>query len=184
MSSAPPDLSRIICDEIATAVASVPGADREAAIDVITSAKRIFVAGEGRSGLVLRMAAMRLIHLGLAVHVVGDATTPAIGPSDLLIAGSGSGETPVTLLIAEQAKRAGASILAVTATETSRLGVLADTRLTLRTHAKGDRGSGASIQPGGSLFEQSMLVLLDILFLLIAGDTAAVQIEQRHANME
>jgi 6-phospho-3-hexuloisomerase len=178
------DLARTICDEIATAVGSVPEADCQAAIDAIASAGRIFVAGEGRSGLVLRMAAMRLVHLGMTVHVVGDATTPAIGRGDLLIAGSGSGETPVTLLIAEQAKRAGATILAVIATETSRLADLADTRLTLRTPAKGDRGSGASIQPGGSLFEQSMLVLLDTLFLQIAGDTAAAQIEQRHANME
>jgi 6-phospho-3-hexuloisomerase len=184
VSAGTPDLARTICDEIATAVASVPAVDRAAAIDAFTAANRIFVAGEGRSGLVLRMAAMRLVHLGMPVHVVGDATTPAIGPGDLLIAGSGSGETPITVLIAEQATRAGASILAVTTAETSRLAALADTCLILRTPAKGDLATGASIQPGGSLFEQSMLVLFDTLFLLIAGDTAASQIEQRHANME
>jgi 6-phospho-3-hexuloisomerase len=184
LSAGTPDLARTICDEIATAVASVRALDRTAAIDALTSARRVFVAGEGRSGLVLRMAAMRLVHLGMTVHVVGDATTPAIDPGDLLIAGSGSGETPVTLLVAEQARRAGASILAVTATETSRLAALADTRLILRTPAKGNQDTGASIQPGGSLFEQSMLVLFDTLFLQIAGDTAAAQIEQRHANME
>ena len=130
------------------------------------------------------MAAMRLVHLGLTAHVVGDATTPAIEAGDLLIAASGSGETAVTVLIAEQARRTGASILAVSTNASGSLAALADTRLILRTPAKGGRGSGISIQPGGSLFEQSMLVLFDTLFLMIAGDTAAQQIEERHANLE
>ncbi len=76
MSSTAPDLARLICDEIATAVGSIPEAERQRAIEMVTAARRIFVFGEGRSGLVLRMAAMRLVHLGLTAHVVGDATTP------------------------------------------------------------------------------------------------------------
>jgi 6-phospho-3-hexuloisomerase len=184
MSDPSTDLARQICDEIATAVESVPEADRLRAIDQITTARRIFVFGEGRSGLVLRMAAMRLVHLGLTAHVVGDATTPAISADDLLIAASGSGETAVTLLIAEQARRAGAALLAVTANANGSLAASADALLLLRTPSKGDRGAGQSIQPGGSLFEQSMLVLFDTLFLMIAGDTAAQQIAERHANME
>ena len=95
------NLARVICDEIATAVESVTAADRTRAIEAIRGADRIFVFGEGRSGLALRMAAMRLVHLGLNVHVVGDATTPAIVPGDILIVGSGSGETPVTLSLAK-----------------------------------------------------------------------------------
>jgi 6-phospho-3-hexuloisomerase len=178
------DLARQICDEIATAVGSVPDTDRRRAIELVTAARRIFVFGEGRSGLVLRMAAMRLVHLGLTAHVVGDATTPAIGAGDLLIAASGSGETAVTLLIADQAHRAGATLLAVTANVAGSLAASANATLLLRTPAKGDRGTGQSIQPGGSLFEQSMLVLFDTLFLMIAGDTAAQQIEERHANLE
>ena len=54
---------------------------------------RVFVAGAGRSGLVLRMAAMRLMHLGLNVHVVGDTTTVAISSGALLLVASGSGTT-------------------------------------------------------------------------------------------
>lgn len=59
----------------------------------LRAAPRVFVAGAGRSGLALRMAAMRLMHLGLAVHVAGDATTPAISEGDLLLVASGSGTT-------------------------------------------------------------------------------------------
>ena len=184
MNDQTPDLARQICNEIARAAESVPEADRLRAIALISAARHIYVFGEGRSGLVLRMTAMRLVHLGLTAHVVGDATTPAIGAGDLLIAASGSGETAVTLLISEQARRIGATLLAVTANAAGTLAATADAMLLLRTPAKGDRGAGQSIQPGGSLFEQSMLVLFDTLFLMIAGDTAAQQIAERHANLE
>jgi 6-phospho-3-hexuloisomerase len=173
-----------ICAEIASAVQSIGNATIEKALAEIDRAQRIYVFGEGRSGLALRMGAMRLVHLGKTVHIVGDATTPAVASGDLLIVGSGSGTTPVTVLIAGQARNAGARILTITAHSGSSLAELADVVLTLQTPAKGDRGEYGSIQPGGTLFEQSMLVLLDTLFMLMAGDSAADQIAQRHANLE
>ena len=178
------NLIQTICAEIAFAAQSVGATAIDQATSEIERADRIFVFGEGRSGLVLRMGAMRLVHLGKAVHVVGDATTPAVAPGDLLIVGSGSGTTPVTVLITERARTAGSRVLTITANPDSRLAELADLVLVLRTPAKGERDHGASIQPGGTLFEQSMLVLLDTLFLLLAGDSAADQIAQRHANLE
>jgi 6-phospho-3-hexuloisomerase len=75
---------------------------------------RLFVAGAGRSGLVLRMAAMRLMHRGLNVHVAGDTTTPAIGSDDLLLVASGSGTTSGVVESAETAAKAGARIAALT----------------------------------------------------------------------
>ena len=177
-------LSQIICAEIASAVRSIEIHTVDQAIAEIEGAARIFVFGEGRSGLALRMGAMRLVHLGKTVHIVGDATTPAISPGDLLIVGSGSGTTPVTVLIAEQARTAGARLLTITANPTSKLAGMADVVLALRTSSKDGRGGGGSVQAGGSLFEQGMLVLLDTLFLLLAGDSAADHIAQRHANLE
>jgi 6-phospho-3-hexuloisomerase len=177
-------LAQTVCAEIASAVGSIATDAVEQAITEIDGAARIFVFGEGRSGLALRMGAMRLIHLGKNVHVVGDATTPAIAPGDLLIVGSGSGTTPVTVLIAEQARGAGARLLTITANPSATLAGLADVVLALRTPSKDGRGGGGSVQAGGSLFEQGLLVLLDTLFLLIAGDSAADQIAQRHANLE
>ncbi len=38
--------------------------------------RRWFWSGQGRSGLVARMAAMRLMHVGFDAHAVGEATTP------------------------------------------------------------------------------------------------------------
>jgi hypothetical protein len=57
-------------------------------IPFIQNADRIFVVGAGRTGLALKAAAMRLMHLGFTVFVAGETTTPAIRDNDLLIAGS------------------------------------------------------------------------------------------------
>lgn len=37
-----------------------------------------FFTGQGRSGLVAQMAAMRSMHLGYESHMVGEATAPSI----------------------------------------------------------------------------------------------------------
>src|SRR5215207_4915860 len=87
----------------------------------IDAASRIFLLGEGRSGLVGRMLAMRLMHLGHQVYVVGETTTPSIGGGDLLIAISGSGETGTVVMMAEGARKTGAQVAAITANSESRL---------------------------------------------------------------
>ena len=184
MSETAAELSQSIANEIGVAVGTVTPGAIDDAVTAITNANRIFVFGEGRSGLALRMGAMRLVHLGKTVHIVGDATTPAIAPGDLLIVGSGSGGSAVTVLVAEQGKNAGARILSVTANPDGRLAALADIVLIITTPAKGNAGSGTSRQPGGTLFEQSLLILLDTLFLLLAGESAEAHIKQRHANLE
>src|SRR4028119_2423993 len=69
----------------------------------IMDVERIFVIGEGRSGLAIRMTAMRLMHLGCQVYVVGETTTPSIQSTDLLIACSGSGSTETVRAIAAKA---------------------------------------------------------------------------------
>ncbi|MDD4570327.1 MAG: SIS domain-containing protein, partial [Tepidanaerobacteraceae bacterium] len=59
----------------------------------IINANKIFVAGQGRSGFAVKSFAMRLMHIGYDVYVVGETVTPNIEKGDLLIIGSGSGET-------------------------------------------------------------------------------------------
>ena len=58
----------------------------------LLQAPRIFVVGEGRSGLMGRAFAMRLMHLGATSYVVGETITPAIQEHDVLVAISGSGK--------------------------------------------------------------------------------------------
>nr|BFD81216.1 SIS domain-containing protein [Streptomyces sp. Xyl84] len=140
--------------------------DRTAAVLVtqLRDADRIFVAGAGRSKLSVEGFAMRLTHLGLNVHVAGDVTTPAVGPGDLLVVCSGSGETPTSVVMAENAAAAGARVVAVTANADSRLARGADLVVHLAEYSQ-DHETGRSIQFVGTLFEQGALLYFDSLVL-------------------
>nr|WP_218847242.1 6-phospho-3-hexuloisomerase [Psychromicrobium silvestre] len=147
---------------------------------------RLFVAGAGRSGLVLRMAAMRLMHLGMTVHIAGDTTTPAIGPGDLLLVASGSGTTSGVVKSAETAAKVGARVAAFTTNPDSPLAALADSLVIIPAAQKTDHGSNVSRQYAGSLFEQVLFVATEALFQTLWGnsDEPAEELWLRHANLE
>ena len=130
----------------------------------IKKANRIFLAGMGRSGFMMRGFAMRLMHMGFDVFVVGETTTPAILKHDLLIIGSGSGETSSLVSMAKSAKKYGANIALITTNAESSIAKLADAIIVIKAQAKGE-GEGKSIQPMGTLFEQGLLVLADSIVL-------------------
>jgi 6-phospho-3-hexuloisomerase len=152
--------------------------------DLIGSAPVVFLHGLGRSGLVLRMLAVRLTHLEVPCHVVGDPTTPAIQPGELLVVASGSGGTRGTVAIAERGREIGARVVALTAHPEAPIGVAADRVVALPGVAKTDRGG--SVQPPGSIFEQMLLVLLEEVVLRLAArrDPAYDAVARRHANLE
>ena len=75
------------------AISAANGDELNLAAETLHDARRIFTLGAGRSGIALNMTAMRLMHLGLTVHVVGEATAPAIETGDVLLVASGSGST-------------------------------------------------------------------------------------------
>ena len=85
---------RVVAREIEASLTRVEEEEARSLIEAITGCERVFVLGAGRSKLAVDGFAMRLTHLGLTAHVTADTTTPAIGPDDLLIVCSGSGETP------------------------------------------------------------------------------------------
>ena len=154
--------------------------------DIVDAAPRVFVLGAGRSGLALRMTAMRLMHLGLAVHVVGEVTAPAIEPGDLLLAASGSGTTDGIVRAAQTAVDAGARVAAVTTVPDSPLATLAAVTVVVPAAGKLDRSGAASEQYAGSLFEQLVVVLGDALFhtLWRRSGLTADELWPRHANLE
>ncbi|MBB3327065.1 6-phospho-3-hexuloisomerase [Microlunatus antarcticus] len=158
----------------------------EAAADRIRGARRVFVHGAGRSGIALRMVAMRLMHLGLEAHVVGEATAPALGEGDLLIAASGSGTTGSVVRVAEATRSAGGEVLALTTDDASPLAALATTTVVVPAAAKSDRSSRVTAQYAGSLFEQSVLVVGDALFAVLwhRSGQDRDQLKARHANLE
>lgn len=176
----------LVVGEITTTAARVDDAELAAVVRSIRGARRIFVAGAGRSGLALRMFAMRLMHLGYTVHVAGDTTTPAIREGDLLVVASGSGTTSGVVKSAETASKAGATIAAFTTAPASPLAALADAVAVIPAAQKTDHGSTVSQQYAGSLFEQVLLLSTEAVFQTLWGatDEPAEQLWLRHANLE
>ncbi len=132
------------------------------------------------------MAAMRLMHLGLVVHVVGEVTAPAIGPDDLLLVASGSGTTAGAVHAAEVALKAGAQVLVLTTAPASKLAGLAQQVIVIPAAAKQDHGGMKSEQYAGALFEQSVLLVMDAMFqgMWHQRGESAEQLWKRHANLE
>ena len=155
-------------------------------ISLLANVDRIFVVGEGRSGLAARMFAMRLMHLGYSVYVVGETTTPALRRDDLLIACSGSGTTSAVLTMTTTARLAGGRIVAVTTAPRSSLGEVADLVITIPAAAKRDHSQQYSEQFAGSLFEQAALLLFDAMTyaLMHRLDKNVETVWSMHANLE
>jgi 6-phospho-3-hexuloisomerase len=154
--------------------------------DLVADAPRVFVLGAGRSGLALRMTAMRFMHLGLDVHVVGEVTSPAITRGDLLLTASGSGTTGGIVRAARTAHDAGARVAAFTTAAGSPLAEIADATVVVPAADKLDRSGAASAQYAGSLFEQIVVLLGDALFhaLWRRSGRSADELWPRHANLE
>lgn len=177
-----------IMDEVHAALEHVDGKAVTAVVHQLLQAKRVYVAGGGRSGLMARSFAMRLMHLGLTTYVVGETTTPSIGPDDLLVVCSGSGQTQVTVLMTGVARRMGSHVVAITANRHSPIAHQADTLLLLEAPHKKSAHDGAtpSLQYAGSMFEQALLVLLDAIAMEIARKLGRTmeEMQQRHTNLE
>ena len=157
-------------------------------INAIYQAKKLFFAGAGRSMLILRCIAMRMMHLGFESYVVGDTTTPAFEVNDLIIFGSGSGETSGLINIAKRVRSLGGKMAVITTRKSATLGQLSDICIEIPAYPDhvGDSDLQAVIFPGGSIFEQSMLLLGDsiVLPLAIRQGVPLDRKFDRHANLE
>ncbi|MFD1778527.1 6-phospho-3-hexuloisomerase [Fredinandcohnia salidurans] len=158
----------------------------EKLVEEMLRTNKIFVAGSGRSGLMAKSFAMRMMHVGLDPYVVGETITPNLETDDMLIIGSGSGETKGLLSMAEKAKSIGATIALVTTNPTSSIAQLADITIEIPAQAKAEGMSGKSIQPMGSLFEQTMLLFYDAVILRFMEQKGldSNKMYGRHANLE
>ncbi len=165
-------------------------------VESLLSARRVFVVGAGRSGLVMKSYAMRLMHLDFDVHVIGETVTPSLRSGDLLIALSGSGETDLIVQSANMAKKSGTKVVAITTYRNSSLAKLANfvVRLPGRTKiAKTSTfvkrelaGEYASLTPLGTLFEIGAMVFLDgtIASLMVKLGRKEEDMRARHATIE
>ncbi|GAE26562.1 6-phospho-3-hexuloisomerase [Halalkalibacter wakoensis JCM 9140] len=161
-------------------------ADIEKLVDGILDAKKVFVAGAGRSGLMAKSFAMRMMHVGLDPYVIGETITPQLEKDDIFIVGSGSGETKSLVSMTEKAKAIGATVAAVTISPDSTIGNLADITIQIPAQVKSGETTVETIQPMGSLFEQSLLLLYDSVILRFMDKKGldSTTMYGRHANLE
>ncbi|GGM64241.1 6-phospho-3-hexuloisomerase [Microbacterium saperdae] len=173
-------------DAALRSLAETDAAAIAALADAVHDADRVFLLGAGRSGIALRMTAMRLMHLGLTVFVVGDTTTPAIERGDLLLTASGSGTTTGIVRAAAVAHELGAAVATITTAPASPVAALSSVIVTVPAAGKLDRSGTASAQYAGGLFEQTVVLLGDALFhtLWQRSGLSADELWPRHSNLE
>ncbi|MCM8820798.1 MAG: SIS domain-containing protein [Candidatus Omnitrophica bacterium] len=167
-----------ILKEITDAVKGIEEKEYKLLTSLIQKAKRVFVAGKGRSGFIGRCFAIRLRHLGIECYVAEETICPPIKKGDLLVAISSSGSKKTILGLIEKAKKSGAKVLAITSEKESPLKELSDYTILIDAEK--------SIQFGGSLFEQVSLIFLDIFvekFRKYKGISHR-DMAKRHTNLE
>ena len=154
--------------------------------DAIQASKRIFLLGKGRTGLVVEMFAMRLVHLGYAAYIIGQSITPKFMPKDLLILASCSGSTEGILLAARQALKAEGEAFAITSAPTSPICSFAASQLILPSSENQPSAGQISKIEQGTLFEQSLLLTLDCFIALLAEKTGQnfAKMSNRHVKIE
>ncbi|MDT9025600.1 6-phospho-3-hexuloisomerase [Rossellomorea yichunensis] len=175
-----------VADEISEVLSKVKEEEATHLSEQLKKAKRIFVYGEGRSGLMGKAFAMRLMHGGFQVYVIGETITPSMDEGDLLIAISGSGSTGAIVQFASKAKEIGASVFLVTTNRESKLASISDGIMGIPAATKYRRAEEpATIQPLGNQFDQSVHLVLDAVIIgtLEDGDTNETM-AKRHANIE
>ena len=128
-------------------------------VELILSKKTIFIYGSGRSGLVGQYFAVRLVQLGLDVHFVGDMTTPIIGPDDLTILVSNTGETMSAVQTANIARRIGSHVVCITSSKYSKLAHASNSTILLHIPQNTD----GNLVPLGTLFEDATILMFDSL---------------------
>jgi 6-phospho-3-hexuloisomerase len=180
-------MTDVVVNECSTALHQINPMETELFIKLLFSSKEIFFVGIGRVMLSLQAVAKRFNHLGLSTHCVGDINEPAITDQDLLVVGSGSGESLIPVAIANKAKTYSAKIVWIGSNRHSSISQIADLSIIFPTGNKLTHlGEIGSRQPMTSLFEQCLMLYGDIIAnMIIQNKKIDLQnIWIRHANLE
>ena len=150
--------SQYIAKKIAETLGGVEESTKGEVIKLILKADKIFIYGAGRSGLIGKAFAIRLVQLGLKVFFIGETTTPIVDDTDVALIISNTGETMSAIQTANIIRRVGAKVIVLTSRQTSKLAHAGNVVVTLnpRTDDK-----TPILAPLGTLFENSTLVFLD-----------------------
>ena len=178
---------KMILNEINSVLEASDYSQVEKFCDSILSASRIILFGAGRVGFVMKSFSMRLNHLGLNSYFLNDSNIPKTGPSDLLIVGSGSGNTPSVSNIVLLAKQNKLTVICITSNPESIIAKNSSAMVVLNCPTKESTDlQRLSAQPMTTIFEQSLFLTLDGLTLVLMNrinETHYTMLE-RHNNLE
>ena len=179
---------KLVLKEIGAAMeaADIPAIER--LVGDINDAENVFFTGVGRVMMSLEAFAKRLSHLGIHAHCVGSVTEPAITDRDILIVGSGSGESVVPVAIARKAREVGVKrIIHIGSNPKGAVSAYADYMVRIpvqtRLYLPDEIPSGQIMT---SLFEQTLLILGDTISMMIV-DERKIDLKELwkfHANLE
>jgi 6-phospho 3-hexuloisomerase len=146
--------------------------------------KRVFLYGAGRSGLVAKAFAIRLVHLGFQTFVIGETITAPVQKGDLVIIVSGSGETIPAVMTAEIAHTLRAFVVSITGKKDSDIAKFANITLFIKSSC--NEVERKKYAPLGTLFEASVWLLLDGITadLLDQKKETEEDMRSRHATLE
>ena len=192
------DMMRLMASRIRAIANRLSPDEIDRFIQEILQARRIYVMGAGRSGLVAKAFAMRLMHLGLISFVVGETITPALKKDDVLVIFSGSGSTKTIADIAETTKDIGGRIALITANPGSRIAQIADAVVIIESQRdtvsddtaefeiRQMMGEHKSFAPLGTLFETAAMIFGDAVIsrLMEITRTEEAALKDRHTNIE
>ncbi len=173
--------------EIGAAVQGVDPAALQGMVAELAQAQRITCYGVGREGLMMRALAMRLYHMGLDAHVVGDMSCPPVGPGDLLVVSAGPGAFSTVMGLIGVARDAGARVACVTAVPDGGAAQAADAVLVIPAQTMAnDQAGPVSVLPMGSLFEGAQYLTFELLILALRDHlgVAPDAMRARHTNLE
>ena len=174
---------KLLLDKLSSVLSVTEQSNAAKLLKLVDEAGRIFVGGAGRSGLVSRFFAMRLVHSGYQVNMVGEIVTPAIKSGDLFLVISGSGGTKTLLPLLETAKSKGAKIVVISMKNKSPMSDMAD--LTIQIGNDDSFGLTKGM-PMGTTFELSTLIYLEAVIseLIHAKGLTEEGMRAIHANLE
>jgi 6-phospho-3-hexuloisomerase len=175
-------------EELGRAAQGVDPGGLEALAAEIAVARRVVAYGVGREGLMMRALAMRLYHLGLDAHVVGDMSCPPVGLGDLLLVSAGPGSFSTVNGLLGVARAAGARTACVTAQPEGAAPRMSDRVLVIpaQTMASDQGAAATSVLPMGSLFEGAQFVVFELLVLALRDRLGepTERMRARHTNLE
>ena len=149
-------------------------------VGAIIESRRIFIYGVGRSGLIAKAFAIRLVQMGLEVYFVGETITPIVEEGNLVIIVSHTGETMSAIQTANIVRRVGARVITITANAHSKLASASNLVMLIHPPKDDDR---KTLAPLGTLFEDATLIYLDSIVAMLMEKLGQSEgsLRKRHA---